>query len=446
MNTKYFFQISISCSIFLAACAALKHTRNSYPRQIVNSSELAKYDTTNSLPSFLVISDIHLNSSAAQNAAHGDTGDSLWMAAKMEIQKLIAERKPRFIIILGDLPRHDTTTKRDSILVRQNIRQVITWFKDSAKIPGEIPLIYVPGNNDSWNGDYSALTLPDSVYKFDGYPFVNVDSAMAKDHAYVANDSLLRSIGCFSVYPLGNNNKLKVIALNTVIFNKAAGFPYSQDTTEQSTDAAKEINWLWRQLQQSAQNNEKVLLAMHIPPGIDGYSLKNMWYDKNTENSFLSAIEKYQNNIVGLLAGHTHMDGVRLLTSGDGDIDALLISVAGVAPGHGNNPSMKLIEYNPDNFALENFSVYYMKYWNRFNNENKYEQRLTGWNDSFSFRNTADYNHISDTLSLLQYFQEMKSLHKDADINHLVNEIYSDYGKKPDSSEVGTSIYVNYRK
>ena len=440
MNTKYFLKLLIASAIFMATFAGVKYTGDDYPKLNANNNGLTQNDSTPPLSSFLVISDIHLNSSASQADAHGDTGDSLWMAAKKEIDTLIADKKPRFIIVLGDLPMHDTLTKRDSVKVRQNIAQVIKYFKDSAGMPAGIPLVFVPGNNDSWNGDYSALTLPDSIYRIYGYPFINVDSLSVSDHACVANDSLQR-LGCFSIYPLGRENKLKLIVLNTVIFTKSNSFPYSPDTLQQSVDANTQIDWFLQQMEQAAQNDEKVLITMHVPPGLDGYSLKDMWYDKNIEAIFLKAIEKYQNNITGLLAGHTHMDGIRLLTTEIGNVDALLISVPGVAPGHGNNPSLKLVEYNPDNFALQNFNTYYMNYWNLCMNKTSKncEPRLTSWNDSFSFRSIFDDN---DTLSMLQHFQQMKSENEEDVINHFVSEIYSDYGKKPNSTEVDSSIYV----
>jgi len=429
----------------MAIFAGVKCTHNAYPKKNANNNGVTQKDTIPPLSSFLVISDIHLNSGASQADADGDTGDSLWMAAKKEIDTLIKTKKPRFIIVLGDLPKHDTLTKRDSIKVRQNIENVIRYFKDSAGIPAGIPLVFVPGNNDSWNGDYSALTFPDSIYKKYGYPFINVDAQSVSGRACVANDSLLRRLGCFSIDPLGSENKLKLIVLNTVIFTKSKGFPYSPDTMQQSADAITQINWFLQQMEQAAQNDEKVLLAMHVPPGLDGYSRKDMWYDKNIEGIFLKTIEKYQKNISGLLAGHTHMDGVRLLTTEAGDVDALLLSVAGVAPGHGNNPSVKLIEYNPGNFALQDFNVYYMNYWNLCMNKTSKncEPRLTAWNDSFSFRNTFNDN---DTLSMLQHFQQMNNENKKDEINYFVNEIYSDYGKKADSNQVDTSIYVAYPK
>ncbi|WP_202552436.1 metallophosphoesterase [Ginsengibacter hankyongi] len=200
--SKNSLQLLILSTLLLTAFTTSKHTANAYTKKIENNNaSILYYDTTHPLASFLVISDIHLNSSASQNAAHGDTGDSLWMAAKKEIDTLIADKKPGFIIVLGDLPKHDDSTKGDSNNVRKNIEQVLTWFKDSANIPAGVPLIYVPGNNDSWNGDYSALTLPDSVYNAYAYPFIHVDSAIAADHACIANDSLQKSIGCFSMYP-----------------------------------------------------------------------------------------------------------------------------------------------------------------------------------------------------------------------------------------------------
>jgi sphingomyelin phosphodiesterase acid-like 3 len=438
MNTKYFIRLLIINSIALAAFSGSTTIDKAYPENIANNNELP--DTARPPSFFLVISDIHLNSSASsQSAAQGDSGDSLWEAAKKEIDLLITYKKPRFIIVLGDLPKHDTSTKIDSINVRQNMEQVMAYFKDRAKIP----LVYVPGNNDSWNGDYSAFTLPDSIYKMYGYPILHVDSRVASHHACRANDNLLRSLDCFSVYPLGKKNKLKLIILNTVIFTKNKYLPYSIDTLKQPVDANREISWLLQELKRASQNGEQVLIAMHVPPGIDAYTGENMWYDKGIEKTFLKAMEKYQKNIIGLLAGHTHMDGIRLLTTAAHKIDALLISVAGVAPGHGNNPAVKLIKYQEGSFALHDFTTYYMNYWNKCLNvqTDSCEERLTTWSDSFSFTNTAQYN---GALSMLQYFQKLQKENRKRHIEQIINKMYSVNGKKQDSSKVNTTIYLDY--
>ena len=442
MRPKHSIRLLIIYSFVLTAFTDGKNNINAYTK--INqkyNAPTSYYDTTNpTTASFLLISDIHLNSSATQNAAHGDTGDSLWLAAKREIDTLIAGKKPKFIIVLGDLPKHDNTTKEDSNNVRQNIEQVLTWFKDSANIPAGVPLIYVPGNNDSWNGDYSAFTLPDSIYNGYAYPFIHVDSAKAAGHACIANDSLQRSIGCYSVYPLGRANKLKLIVLNTVIFTKNNNLPYSPDPQRQAIDATTEINWLLAQLEQAKQNDEKVLLAMHVPPGIDGFAGTDMWYDTNIENIFLNAIDKYHNNITGLLAGHTHMDGVRLLLDSTNHVDALLLSAAGIAPGHGNNPGVKLVQYNDSDYTLKDFTEYYMNFWNADKTGT-----VRDWDSSFSFSSlAADYNISS--MTMLNWFQKNN---KD-NIDNLEYSIYSDKSDKPEGSsfinEVNSSIYVSYRK
>jgi sphingomyelin phosphodiesterase acid-like 3 len=438
VNTKYFLKLLIISSILLTAFREVGSIGHGYPKNI--NVELIPHDTTRPLSSFLVISDIHLNRSASQKSAHGDSGDSLWMAAKEEIDTLIADKKPGFIIVLGDLPRHDTSTKRDSVKVRQNMEQVIKYFTDSANIPSDIPLIYVPGNNDSWNGDYSAFTLPDSIYKMYGYPFLHVDSEMASDHACIADDRLLRSIDCYSMYPLGKENKLKVIVLNTVIFTRNKDFPYSKkDTLRQSNDATNEINWLLQELERTSQNGEKVLIAMHVPPGVDGYTGNFMWYDQNMQNSFLEAIAKYHDNIIGLLSGHTHMDGIRLLRKDS--VTSLLISIPGISPGHGNNPAMKVIEYNNGNFELKDFTTYYMDYWNPDG-----KGTLRNWDSSFRFSSIAPGYDIS-SMTMRTWFQ--KNNNKE-NIDTLVHSIYTDKSRKPEQStfmhEITSSIYVDYQK
>lgn len=387
---------------------------------------------------FLVISDIHLFAGATQHEANGDTGDSLWLLAKAEIKKIIDERKPSFIIILGDLPRHETATKKDSLSVRQSIVAVIKYFKDSANIPGEIPLIYIPGNNDSWNGDYSAFTLPDSLYNTYGYPLLHVKALPSRHQACIGDNSLMKSLDCFSAYPLGKKGKLRLIVLNTVIFTKSRSFPYSAITTQQDIDATRQLNWMIKELKNAASHHEKVLIAMHVPPGLDGYSGKNMWYSRQIEHDFLQAIITYKKNIIGLLAGHTHMDGIRLFLDSTEQVSSLLISSPGIAVGHGNNPGIKLIEYNPHDFALQNFTTYYMNYWDNCLNKKSDScgERLTGWNDSFNFRSEFS---INGPLSMLQYFQEHP---KKEYVEETINKFYSVYGKKQPAGTIDTTIYL----
>ena len=144
--------------------------------------------------------------------------------------------------------------------------------------------------------------------------------------------------------------------------------------------------------------------------------------------------------MTGLLAGHTHMDGVRLLLDSTNHVDALLLSAAGIAPGHGNNPAVKLVQYNDSDYTLKDFTEYYMNFWNADKTGT-----LRDWDAAFCFSSLAPGYDFS-SMTMLTWFQKNN---KDS-INKLVDSIYTDKSKKPERNsflnEVNSSIYVGYRK
>jgi 3',5'-cyclic AMP phosphodiesterase CpdA len=378
-----------------------------------------------------------------QQDTKNNTGYDLWNAAKKEIDCLIKNNHPSFIVVLGDITRHEDFTKSDSFSVRKNMLRVMNYFKNDTAEIGTIPFIYIPGNNDSWNGDYSAFTLPDTVYEKFGYPMLHVASSTATSGACIANDSLQKQLGCFSLYPLGKENKLRLIVLNTVIFSankKAFTYAAFNSKLKQRMDAKTEMDWLGNQLKTAQEQDEQVLIAMHIPPGKDGHNGRPMWYEDfdSVQMQFLQLMGQYQKSIIGLLAGHTHMDGIRLLRNRVGDsIISLLISAPGITPGHGNNPAMKLITYNPANhFALQNFTSFYMNFW-----DTKHSGSIKTWNpaDSFSFKTVTGYD---GSLPMLQYFQQANPVV----ISHFVDSIYTANSPKKHPGEIDTTIYVDWYK
>jgi hypothetical protein len=259
------------------------------------------------------------------------------------------------------------------------------------------------------------------------------------------SDSLFDSIGCYSAYPLGDSVKLRMIVLNTVVFTRSASLPYSSSAEKQHIDASAEMNWFHRQLKEADSLKESVLIAMHVPPGIDGYKRAQntsdgiFWYDPNVQNGFLYSIDSFQrsrHSIVGLLASHTHMDGIRILRDSNGNTISLLLSVPAIAPGHGNNPAMKVIEYDPDKgFAFTDFTTYYM-------DVNGDYKTAVPWGKSFSFK--KEFDSVNAGEPLVKYFESPDGKTVDR-TKKFVNKIYGAPGKK-DSNEVNATIYVDYRK
>lgn len=68
-----------------------------------------------------------------------------------------------------------------------------------------------------------------------------------------------------------------------------------------STDPAKELQWLIHELQEAENNNEKVHIIGHIPPGAS--DCMKVWSD-----NFYRIVERYESTIAAQFYGHSHAD------------------------------------------------------------------------------------------------------------------------------------------
>ena len=413
--------------------ALIIHAENTYA-----SCYSSNRDT---LPCFLVISDIHLHTSSNKTQHDLDsgtnTGDTLWDATKKKIRELYLVNHPKFIIVLGDLVMHEAN--KDS--VDTLAKRVYSFLYDS--LGKNISVIIAPGNNDSKDGDYKRLE-PNHYKLF--YPGQNHTAC------YVGNNDL--NLGYYSVLPFGKKSKLRIIILNTSIFHveKDTGYKYG---CCQQQDAMDQLNWFFTQLQDAKKDSEHVIIAMHIPPGINEYGTycnpKNPndtpifnWNLGDVQNIFLDSVYNYRDNILTLLSSHTHMDGIRLLYNDvnplSSRIAALLISVPGIAPGHGNNPGIKIIQYQPydkkdtNSYALQGFTTYYMSYWNNDTSGSIKQQ----W-DSFNFR-----QQFKPALKGKNLLNDIKSITQPAALENAVDSIYTakSKNKKTCITAIYKSIYI----
>ena len=176
------------------------------------------------------------------------------------------------------------------------------------------------------------------------------------------------ALGYYSARPVTG---LRVIAINSIIL----GHTYHVADGKSQLDAGNEqMNWLEAQLQ-DAKGKDKVLIAMHIPPGNDAYAVSRgkqttgMWSHlaKDSQqpnhqtwlNRFLDLISTHADTVVGLAYGHTHMDELRRLHDHSGKIIAVAISCPGITTNHGNNPGFKVVSYDSKTKELQDFVTYY---------------------------------------------------------------------------------------
>ncbi|MEM7425676.1 MAG: metallophosphoesterase, partial [Pseudomonadota bacterium] len=222
---------------------------------------------------FLTLSDVHYDGNAQDVwGSQQETSRILWTRAQDESKRLVAEKNPGFVIYLGDLPAHNMDAGRRET----QFRAVLDGLQSIVAGTGK-RLIYVPGNNDSVAPDYCAFTEGGET-PFDhasdpkAWPVVN-----SKPADFINRDNLAK--GYYSVYPLGapagagTSPNLRVVTLNSVIFNpNYGGFAGTcVSPSVRQDDANGQIEWLRGELQAARDAGHKVLIAMHVPPGVNGY-------------------------------------------------------------------------------------------------------------------------------------------------------------------------------
>ena len=329
-------------------------------------------------PTYLHLSDVHLEAGGVSK----DTDLALWKITKEKLASILTgPEPPAFVLYTGDLPGHYARApgRADGSLAPSQVpghdadlRKVLGDLHDLVAGTG-IPLLYAPGNNDSLVGDYFSFTDEHGKTAFslvpgDGYPAVNASRPCGEAPCMVSNPR--PDLGFYSARPVAG---LRVVALNTIIMSPKYQWA---DGVTQAAAGDVELDWLGGQLHDAARMGEKVLLAMHIPPGVDAYAVSQgekdpsmwtrdpqggptgpppeIWLDR-----FLDMVAAHSDTVVGLAYGHTHFDELRRLHDRSGKVVEVAVSAPGITTLHHNNPGFKLVSYDPESKELTGFTTYY---------------------------------------------------------------------------------------
>ena len=213
---------------------------------------------------------------------------------------------------------------------------------------GEIPVIFILGNNDAYAGDY--LIVPGGAFLADTSELFYSEFLLgvADREQYM---KIYLAGGYYVAEPPGS--KVVFVCLNTILFSV-----HRPDATAGDADAAwRQLEWLEETLAKADQEDRKIWLFLHIPPGVDifgtvqkfmdntGYisDAATMWKEEYQQR-FLELRERYAGIIEASFAGHTHMDEY-LLSPSDGAEDAGMIVVSpSISPIFGNDPAFKVMK------------------------------------------------------------------------------------------------------
>ncbi|MGQ3888633.1 metallophosphoesterase family protein [Legionella sp. CNM-1927-20] len=306
---------------------------------------------------FLALSDIHYGANNATGNGH-DTGDVLWSSALEKFKVL--QQKVDFILLLGDLPTHPFPFLGNDRKAQYEAKIFHDLFiADNT----HKPIFYVPGNNDSLEGNYQPFAKQGKSPLSYAYDW---QGACAYCDGLIIDKTAMESGGYYATYVIPNNQDIILIVLNATQFAKLPFWipPY----LNQDADAKQQLKWLAAQLKN--HQAKQLLIAMHEEPGMD-YRNKKVWQDESLAQ-FIALLNKYHKNYqqISLLTSHSHYDELRKITLNE-DRNIYAYSTPSISRRHYNNPAMKIFHLN-DDLTIQDFTTYFTTDESRWANDHYY--------------------------------------------------------------------------
>jgi sphingomyelin phosphodiesterase acid-like 3 len=286
-----------------------------------------------------------------------DTNAPLWQSA------LAALAKPGvnydYAIITGDILAHHFDKKYKAAGLHGHrayeafVRKTLSYVGQSLAraVPGT-PLYWALGNNDSECGDYGLVP---------GGPLLG---DLAKDWLVVAADpAASRDIQVDGYYEAALPGKAgQFIALNTMAWSPHLSTRCAPDGPD---PGQAELDWLAAHLKADATAGRSVTLAMHIPPGLNGFGFHcalppEAFLKPEYQGPFLALLKAYSSSLRLLFAGHTHFDDFKAFSDRGQAIVGVHLTPS-IGPNHGNNPSFQAGLYRREDGALLDLATYTLR-------------------------------------------------------------------------------------
>lgn len=309
-----------------------------------------------------------------------DTNYALLKSTLSEVSVVKNKEHPQFVLILGDFLAHDYREKyrkfsgdRSAAGYQLFVKKTLQYLtKQFHQVFPNLDVYPVVGNNDAYTGDYAVV--PAGAFFQDTARIWSQLMVDKKNRTQLLQN--FPEAGYYAVTVPGQLSQ-KIIILNTVIFStKAKGVNIN-------ATALSELHWLHEQLAEAMRHHQHVILAFHIPVGIDVYAtlrnklggIKEFWKPVYSQ-AFENELQQYQSVITAILPAHIHMDALQIITLKEmADIPVSFTS--SVSPVYGNNPGFKVFSYDPETFKLRNFETYFTPLNNRADH--------TEWNQEYNF-------------------------------------------------------------
>jgi len=287
-----------------------------------------------------------------------DTNYPLLQSTLMELKKINTNSNPQFVLILGDFLAHsfrekynkyssDTSSESYHQFVNKTLQFLTDQLHQTFPNVNVYPLL---GNNDTLTNDYDVV--PNGLFLHDA---ANAWSLLIKDKAN--RNAFLMTFPQNGYYAVTLPQQQKILMLDTVLFS-------SHTSNRVMTLAANnQMEWLKQQLALAKKQNRHVILACHIPVGVDIFTsfklyflfIKGFWQTSYSAE-FQQLMQQYADIVIAILPAHIHMDAFQSIP----DTNIPVIFTPSISPIFGNNPGFKEFTYDPHTLSLDNYVTYYL--------------------------------------------------------------------------------------
>ncbi len=291
-----------------------------------------------------------------------DSNYALLKSALAAAHKKAQTTKAQFVLVLGDFMAHnydkkyrqytnDPTQAGYVNFIKKTMAFLTTLFNQAFP---ETDVYIVVGNNDTYGNDYSVEPHGDF---FKDLSLNQASLIKDKNNRHQFQQDFPR--GGYYAVNAPQQPGLRLLFLNSVLFSNKAKGPRLQQA------ASEQLAWLHKELTQAQQKKQQVLIAMHIPTGVDVYttlfipfSIVEFWKPVYSQR-FLDEVKRASSVVLGVFQGHIHADAFQILSTADHH--ALPFNgIPSITPIFGNNPAFKIYTYSLPVIRLVNFSTYYL--------------------------------------------------------------------------------------
>ena len=232
---------------------------------------------------------------------------------------------PGFVLVTGDVIGHDTyklllaNGTYDKSYTSQLVRS--TFSQVTASLNSYFPttqILFALGNNDGY-GDYQLPSSPLTSYLY---------SLWAPLNPTLPPDFTTNSYYSCTVSVIGQ----KLIVLSTNFFGISVTAP--------KTAPIEQLLWLENELKTAVETGQRVVIAMHIPPGVGIFQENSYDWREEFIEQFYTVVKGYAQGVDFVFAAHQHESGFELI---EGTNLAIVIHPA-LSPIYNNNPGFRYYE------------------------------------------------------------------------------------------------------